>query len=296
MALINPGIQFAQAIKQLVTSGAVDQLSPEARQSFLQAMQHGGGMSQDPAFRAAVQEASSKGLMPHMTAKDWIMFAAVPLAAFGGAALMGAGAATSAATLPIAAEATGTTLPATVLGSGLGPTMAATSSLGTSATTAGGILSTIGSVYNRVQPFLDAAGHAVGDATQAAGENRINADEVARRAAADFENQQQQRARLEAEQRDSAEKDVYRAGWYANHQPGPYDTQGATPISPAYQQTLSELEQQAMAKLAKGPQYSTDAMKAIRPFTPTPPSTPERIGTWASPILTALGRGTRARA
>ncbi len=88
MAMGNPALQFDQMIKELVSSGKLVQLSPHAQQAFVKAAQQ-GGVPQDPSFQSAVQEASAAGLMPHMTAKDWAMFAAIPLAAVGGAALMG---------------------------------------------------------------------------------------------------------------------------------------------------------------------------------------------------------------
>lgn len=90
MPIINPVQQFSGVIKNLVTSGRINSLSPSAQQQFIQAAES-GGFPQTPEFQAAVHEASSQGLMPKMTTRDWIMLAAVPVAAFGGAALMGAG-------------------------------------------------------------------------------------------------------------------------------------------------------------------------------------------------------------
>ncbi len=85
-----------------------------------------------------------------------------------------------------------------------------------------------------------------------------------------FENNFGTRGKLEGDQRNQNLKDIYRASYFQNERPGPYNSRGLAPVSSAYMNTLSNLEKQGVSRLATAPQYTTDKMPALAPYTPNP--------------------------
>lgn len=164
--------------------------------------------------------------------------------------------------------------------------------------------STLGKVAGLAAKYGGVAGSAISSATNAAGQNRI--DEATRaqnfanaeadrklQAQRDAENALQGRSKLESDQRNQANKDVYRAGWYANRQSSPFNPMAPQPIGDAATTSMNELADQGSAQLATGPQYGTNTMPGIAPYVPTPytpsqPGTLEQVGTWAGPLLSAF--------
>lgn len=144
--------------------------------------------------------------------------------------------------------------------------------------------------------ILTGTGKTIGEATQAAGQNRLDRDEIARKSAADFENALMRRNQIEQGERANALDDVYRASWYQNRQAGPNNTRGITPMSPEYMDTLGGLSQMGQTVLEKQPQYSTYNAPPVEKFVPTDPSTMEKLGTWAGPILSIAGLFGKRRA
>lgn len=163
------------------------------------------------------------------------------------------------------------------------------------AASSGGGASTIGGLASKAATaeklggLLRGGGAAAGAATNAAGQNRLNADEVAMRGQQNYENQFLSRAGLEAEQRKEALKDLYRASYAANRKAGPFNTTGLTPYSADYTAGLSAIEQQGLNRLQAPSQYGVNQMPTLKPFAPTPPSTGEKIGNYAAPALTLGG-------
>lgn len=212
------------------------------------------------------------------------------LTAAGGAG--GTGGATSALGPSTPANMAATTAAVT-------PPAALTPGVGT-VTGVGSALSTVG----KVGSLISDVGQAVGNATSAAGNNRLgqegadlaaNAQNIT--AANDYQNQLIARSKLESDQRTQALKDAYRASYATNRTPGPFNTGGLTKYSPEYLASLSALQRQALARLEQHPQYGTDTMAPIPPYTPyvpsrSPngqPSTLERVGNIVTPALSIVG-------
>lgn len=153
-----------------------------------------------------------------------------------------------------------------------------------------GLLSQVGNaLQGRAGDILGGIGRSIGDATQAAGTNREIANNNRESAQREYNRSLNERSVIESNQRNDAEKDVYRAGWYANRRPSPLNTAGVQPTSPNYTSTLSALETEGMRRLETPPQYSTDRMPAVEKFVPQGPGAAETAGTWTAPILSTLG-------
>lgn len=225
---------------------------------------------------------------------DWVL----PVATIGtaGAAsyLSGAGAATTPAAsggATTAEAATTGVLPSTITAPTAGTLPAGGTGLGAgagAAASSGGFLSRVGQMA-KSRDVLSGAGDAVSAGTQAAGQNRINADETRRLADRDFEDELMRRNQVEQDERNNALKDVYRNSWYTNRQAGPNNTRGITPMSSQYMATLADLAGQGSNRLGTDAQYATDNVDPLKRFEPSKPSTMERIGTWAGPILKIAG-------
>jgi len=179
---------------------------------------------------------------------------------------------------------------------GLAPTVG----LGTAGTAAatGGIGSTLLGAAEKyaakkgittAADLLRGGGQAVGNAANAAEDNRLTADESRRKGQNDYENQLVNRSKLEAGERQQALKDLYRQSYAANRKPGPYNAAGLTPYSADYMSGLSAIEQQGLARLQKPAAYDTAAMPALAQFVPAPQGKVERIGNYAAPALTLGG-------
>jgi hypothetical protein len=169
--------------------------------------------------------------------------------------------------------------------------------LGTGAGTTG-LMSTAGKLASKFMTgkgadLLSDVGRGIGAATDAAGNNRLAADESRRRGENDYESHLQDRSILETRERANALDDAYRSSWYQNRQAGPNNTRGVTPMSPEFMNTLSALERQAMEQLANKPTYGTASMPELKKFTPTPQSGLEKAGSWAAPIAGGLSAVAR---
>lgn len=205
------------------------------------------------------------------------------------AANLGAASAIPAVAAPTAAAAGAGSVTAAVQGTEAGIYGGAGSATAGSSPS---LLSRIGAAAtsDRTSRILDAAGNLVSAGTQAAGQNRTDAFDANTRANNMYENQLMARSRDEQAQRSQALKDVYRSSWYANRQASPNNTRGLTAISPEMQATLDALRDQGKTKLATGAQYDSNAVDPLtRPEMPGP-GTLERVGTYAGPILTGLGK------
>lgn len=162
-----------------------------------------------------------------------------------------------------------------------------------------GLLSRVGSALKgRASDLLGAGGRAISDATQAAGQNRVDAYDQSLRANSQYENQLMNRSRDEQTQRAKALDDVYRASWYANRQASPNNTRGLTAISPEMQATLDALKVQGVEKLKSAAQYDSNGNPVLEKPTPSRPGLLERVGTYAGPAasgLSAVGRIMRGK-
>lgn len=222
----------------------------------------------------------------------------VPSAALGanGGALalgtVGATAGTTAAAVPGSAAAqalvpsqiTGLTTP------GVGTAATSPGVTATAAGPGGGLLSRAGDLLKgRTGDIIGAAGDSISSATQAAGNNRIEADELNMRGNNLYENQLMARSKDEQGQRDTALDNVYRNSWYGNRQASPYNTRGLTPINDQFKQTLAGLADQGATKLANTAQYDSNMIPGLKPYEPSKPGLLERVGTWAGPILSGAG-------
>jgi len=156
----------------------------------------------------------------------------------------------------------------------------------------GGILDKIGDfAKGNWKDILGGAGDAVAGATDAAGKNRYTKDELSMQANRDYENALMGREGAEQKERNTALDNVYRNSWYTNRTAGPNNTRGITPMSQDYMATLGNLASQGNQVLANAPQYgmTSPTIDPLKKFQPTDPSTMEKIGTYAGPILAILG-------
>lgn len=157
-------------------------------------------------------------------------------------------------------------------------------------------------------------GDAIGKATSASGNNRLNQeqlgisanrDNIAGNAAA--ENALMNRSELEGKERHNALIDVARASDTRNPNISQFNTHAPKVNSPEYMSTLTALEQAGMARLKADPTYSTDHMTPLRTYKPldianlqgatgTKPGLFERIGQFAGPALSVYGAMNRGGA
>jgi hypothetical protein len=147
-----------------------------------------------------------------------------------------------------------------------------------------------------------AAGKAIGAATNSAAQNRLTAGKLTSEIGntnitgqSSYEQELQNRAKMEATQRGTDLSNIARQSLAANPRVSPFDPTGGPTYSPAYQQALLNLQQQGSTDLASAPQYSTTKQPPLPPYTPinpaqfTTPSTLEQVGNIASPILSTIG-------
>jgi hypothetical protein len=156
------------------------------------------------------------------------------------------------------------------------------------------LLSRIGE-YIKDPNLLEEIGRMISGASNAAGQNRVGQagmDILGRDA---YERQLMSRAELEGKQRNTAEDQLYRASFFKNEQPGPFNTRPLAPISPEYREGMTALEQEALRRLKIKGEYDTDAMPDLAPYTPSKPGTLEKIGDWLGPILGVGGRSLGRR-
>lgn len=163
---------------------------------------------------------------------------------------------------------------------------------GTAATTG---LTTAG-VLSKAAPLLKAAGAGIGNATNAAANNRgvesdynLNAYREGNTAQSQIENELMQRAATEAAQRKNDLGNIYRQSVAHNPSHSIYDKQGPPPISQQYLDAIDALSKQGGAALQRAPAYDV-ANLPMRTYTPPPPmkkaGTLEQAGNWLGPTLT----------
>jgi len=146
-------------------------------------------------------------------------------------------------------------------------------------------------------------GQAIGKANTAAGQNRLNQENLGLSANAQnitgqsaFEQELMNRAKEEDVQRGKALKDVYRASYNANPRVSPFDLAGAPKYSPQYLSVAQGLADQGEGTLKNPAQYATGALPALNPYkaidpkdvegaTDTGQSTLSKIGDFLGPGL-----------
>ncbi len=207
---------------------------------------------------------------------------ALTVATAGG---LGAGALSAAGAFGGAASGAPAVTPATSGSGFVASDIAATEGAMNAAASGGGLLSTIGSMATKFAPKLGQVGGAISAATNAAGNNRLDADSAAVRGTAAYEAELGNRAAVDAKQRSTAADDIYRASWYKNRTASPNNTRGLTPTSPEFMNSLSALEQQGMQRIAQPSPYNMNTVDPLRPYKPTKPGMLEKAGTWAGPLL-----------
>lgn len=201
-----------------------------------------------------------------------------PLAGLGGAgAAGGAGLGAAETATPFGVGG----LSATSLG------LPVTAGLGTAGATGGGVLSTIaglagkGSALSKLGGLFGQTGQAIGAASTAAGQNRLDQERLGLEAAS-----------IDAAQRRAALQDVARANMMTNPRVSPFDPVGAPKYSPQYTSTLQQLAQQGTSRLAQPSPTMTPA--TVQQATGTTPSTLSKISDWVSPALTITGSLAKA--
>jgi hypothetical protein len=182
MPIGNPNYQYNQWLRAFVTKPEFQSLSPESQKAFQTAAlaaEGGAPPPRDQAFLGAIQEASQKGLTPHMTAKDWLAVAAI---VGGGVAApfivsaLGGGAAASyigADVASTAAASGGATAAGAAAGEAayIGADVASTASAASGAETAGSILS-------QAAPYIKKAAPILGGMAKAGAEANANRDRI----------------------------------------------------------------------------------------------------------------------
>jgi hypothetical protein len=137
--------------------------------------------------------------------------------------------------------------------------------------------------------MVSAAGSAIGSASEAAGENRRTDATIGQSAQRTYEGALMDRAKLERDQRHDADKDVYRSSFFRTEQPGPYNPKPLPKVTPEYMGSLSALEQQGLARLAKPPEYDSTKLKPLTERTIDPATGLETTGEWVGPTLNVIG-------
>ena len=172
---------------------------------------------------------------------------------------------------------------------------------GTGAT--GSTLGTIGRYANLAR----GVGSAVGNATQASGQNRLNqenlgltANEQNIQGESAFESALLNRAKLEDDQRETARRNAFRASALRNPRVSPFDPTGPPVASQDYLSTMDALGSQARNTLTQAPTYSAAGLPPLRRYQPIDPrnvprdtnterGTLETIGSYVGPALSTYG-------
>jgi hypothetical protein len=235
----------------------------------------------------AAEAVTAAGGTPEAAASATAAATADTAAAGGGTAFAGA-----APSLASTGEATvaSTAVPAADLGTS--STIAGVSSAGGSG----------GGTLGQLAPALNAAGKGIGAATTAAGQNQLNAGNLAIQAnnsntsgQSAYQNEMMGLHNAEQTQRNTEGTNVARASFLENQKPGPFNTQGLTPLSPNYVSTLNALSAQGTTDLSQAPKYGATALPTPPPYKPinpaqyTTPSTLQNIGNYVAPALSTLG-------
>lgn len=217
-------------------------------------------------------------------------------------AIMGAPAGTAAQALTtgvapdgtaIADAGTATLLPSTTIGTGaLAPITGGTGSALSGGISGGGVLNTLANT-------LPLAGKAISAATQSAGQTQLTNNDLTARAA-QINNQAEQARQSdlqnlstqEREQRASDITNLAKNSFVQNPFHSPFNPAAPQAYSPGYTEGLSDIEKQALARLAKPPTYDPTAI-APKPVTPYVPDTSQsglqKTGNILAPTLTIAG-------
>lgn len=220
--------------------------------------------------------------------------------AFGGSSVAGGGAGAS-----LGADAAGVSATSGLAsGAGIGGAVAAPTIADVSGVVAGSGLGTgtlskaAGLLKGKAGDLLGAAGQGIGAATDAAAQNRYTSGVLAQKEESDYNANLLARAKEEQSQRNDALKQGYYANYVQNRKPGPFNTGGITPYGSDTLATAMALAAQSKAKLANGARYDTSKMAPLQ--TPDEfmdkygkPGTLEKIGNYAAPALTTLGKVAR---
>jgi hypothetical protein len=219
-------------------------------------------------------------------------------------ATMGAAGVFAGAAMPAATGVGGMSATSLGLGTtaGLGTAGATATTLGTAAAGA----STLSRVAQAAK-LAQMGGSAIGKMTTAAGNNRLDQEQLALGANRDniagnkaAEDALMERSKLEGSERRSALIDVARASDTRNPNRSVYNTSAPKVNSPEYMSTLTDLEQRAMGRLKTDAAYGTNNMtplagykplnlKELQEETDTKPSLMERIGQYAGPAMSLYG-------
>lgn len=234
---------------------------------------------------------------------------AAPIA--GGAGLAGAETAgIGAAGAAGAAGATEAALPSTTIGSGMATLPSAAGTGWATPEAGGGLFSNVKKyldIGSKGKDILGSTGEAIGKATTAAGQNRLDQEHLALQAHGQnitgqsaFEQQLMARAGLEDRQRIQAAKDAYRNSVAHNLTSSPYNPRPQV-LSDQFKGDMSNVGNAASGRLALPQQYTAGSMSPLAPYTPldiknlqastnTAPSTLEKVGQWAGPISSVLSK------
>jgi len=165
------------------------------------------------------------------------------------------------------------------------------------------MLSRVGRMANQARGI----GDAIGSATTAAGQNRLDQEHAALTANGQniqgqsaFENEMLNRALLEDRQRKEARLDLVRDNFFKNQPHSPYNPVATPALTPEYAAAMDSLAKTGSATLQKPAIYDARGLPALTPYKPlnvqdvqgstgTKKGTLETIGDWAGPGLTTAG-------
>jgi hypothetical protein len=173
----------------------------------------------------------------------------------------------------------------------------------------------VGGGKSQAPGILGAAGGAIGAATSASGQNRLNQQNLTMQANRDniagnasYENSLGKRAEQEAAERKRARMDIMRASAVKNPNVSQFNTQGPRKYSPEMLAAMTELEKRGLQRLQMEDQYTTDKMPKLAGYTPlatnakqlqkqtgTEKGLMETIGDFAAPGLSIVDAVRRAQ-
>jgi hypothetical protein len=223
-------------------------------------------------------------------------------AAIGGAAATGFGAAgmgplagmfgSTAAAAPAAAATTaGGVLPSTVIGSGFIPAIAGGTGMG-AAGAAGTAAGTVGTL-SKIAGLLPGVGQSIGAATQAAGQNDLNQEELALKAnesnitgtRSDVVNQTDI-AKANAQMAARRLRNEFALSVAGSPPVGPMGVKGGLAYSPAFMEALAAETRNPATPLKAPTPYTPINIKDVQGATNTAPGTLQKIGEWLGPATT----------
>lgn len=215
-----------------------------------------------------------------------------PLSGMFGAGASAAGAGAAASPFAAAIPATEGIASATALG------LPVTAGLGTAGAAAGaaGTVGTLGTL-GKIAGLLPGVGQSIGAATQAAGQNNLNQEELALKAndsnitgtRTDVVNQTDI-AKANAQMAARRLRNQFALGVAQAPPVGPMGTKGGLAYSPAFLDALAAETRNAPAPLASPPPYTPINIKDVQGATNTAPGTLQKIGDWLAPGATIASK------